>query len=107
MTVTAKRTSRSKLRDDIRVVFDRISDDALLDDMQLAALAGRSAATIKRWRRLGKTPPVVMLNGLPRVRAEDARPWLRGHCQTGESQPQICDYRAALSDGAFGSLRGR
>jgi hypothetical protein len=73
-----KPASRPKLRDDIRTVFDRLSDDALLDDAQLGALAGRSAGTIKRWRRLGKTPPIVMLNGLPRIRVGDARPWLRG-----------------------------
>ena len=73
-----KRAGRPKLRDDIRTVFDRLSDDALLDDAQLGALAGRSAGTIKRWRRLGKTPPIVMLNGLPRIRVGDARPWLRG-----------------------------
>jgi hypothetical protein len=63
---------------DIRLVFDRLSDDALLDDAQIGALAGRAASTIKRWRREGKTPKVTMLNGLPRVRAGDARPWLRG-----------------------------
>jgi hypothetical protein len=78
MTAATKGATRIKLRDDIRLVFDRLSDDALLDDLQLGALAGRSAATIKRWRRLGKTPRVVMLNGLPRVRAGDARLWLRG-----------------------------
>jgi len=78
MRATTKGATRSKLRDDIRLIFDRLSDDALLDDLQLGALAGRSAATIKRWRRLGKTPPVVMLNGLPRIRAGDARLWLRG-----------------------------
>jgi len=78
MTAATKGAARSKLRDDIRLVFDRLSDDALLDDMQLGALAGRSAATIKRWRRLRKAPPVVMLNGLPRFRAGDARLWLRG-----------------------------
>ena len=70
--------TRPKLRDDIRTIFDRLSDDALLDDAQLGALAGRSAGTIKRWRRLGKTPPIVMLNGLPRIRVGDARPWLKG-----------------------------
>lgn len=73
-----KRATRPKLRDDIRTIFDRLSDDALLDDAQLGALAGRSAGTIKRWRRLGKTPPIVMLNGLPRIRVGDARPWLKG-----------------------------
>jgi hypothetical protein len=78
MTAATSGASRAKLRDDIRMVFDRLSDDALLDDLQLGALAGRSAATIKRWRRLGKTPPVVLLNGLPRIRVGDARPWLRG-----------------------------
>jgi len=77
--IAAKRTApRAKLRDDIRLLFDRLSPDALLDDSQLGALAGRSPATIKRWRRTGKAPPVVMLNGLPRFRAGDARIWLRG-----------------------------
>jgi predicted DNA-binding transcriptional regulator AlpA len=69
---------RIKFRDDIRVVFAELSDDVLLDDHQVAMLAGRSTPTIKRWRRDGKTPPTVMLNGLPRYRAGDIRAWLRG-----------------------------
>jgi len=68
----------TKPRDDIRFIFDRLSDDALLDDLQTSLLAGRSVPTIKRWRAAGKTPPVVMLNGLPRYRAGDVRAWLRG-----------------------------
>ena len=59
--------TRRKQRDrDVRVVFDQLSDDALLDDAQLGQLAGRSPMTIKRWRREKKTPPFVSLNGCPR-----------------------------------------
>jgi hypothetical protein len=75
-----------KRRDaDIRLVFDRLSDDALLDDAQLGAMADRSPATIKRWRREGKAPRVIILNGLPRFRVGDARPWLRGKIEPMES----------------------
>jgi hypothetical protein len=71
-------TRRKQREPDIRLVFGELSDDSLLDDFQLGQLAGRSSATIKRWRREGKTPPVVMLNGRPRHRVGNARPWLRG-----------------------------
>jgi hypothetical protein len=71
--------TRRKQRDqDVRVIFDQLSDDALLDDMQLGQLAGRSPMTIKRWRRQHKTPPHISLNGCPRFRVGDIRPWLRG-----------------------------
>lgn len=77
---------RRKSRDqDVRVIFDRLSDDALLDDFQVGLLAGRSPMTIKRWRRNRQTPPVVMLNGAPRFRVGDIRPWLRG---PKESRPR-------------------
>jgi predicted DNA-binding transcriptional regulator AlpA len=72
------RLTRAKWRDDIRVIFDDLCDDVLLDDHQVALLAGRSTPTIKRWRRDGKTPSIVMLNGLPRYRVGDIRAWLRG-----------------------------
>jgi hypothetical protein len=68
----------TKPRVDILLIFDQLSDSVLLDDSQTALLAGRSVPTIKRWRRQGKTPPVVMLNGLPRYRAGDVRAWLNG-----------------------------
>jgi hypothetical protein len=71
--------TRCKQRDqDVKVIFDRLSDDGLLDDMQLGQLAGRSPATIKRWRREKKAAPCVSLNGAPRFRVGDVRPWLRG-----------------------------
>jgi predicted DNA-binding transcriptional regulator AlpA len=70
--------SRSKPSEDVRFVFDRLSDDALLDDNQVALLAGRAVSTIKRWRAEGVTPPVVKLHELPRYRAGDIRAWLRG-----------------------------
>jgi hypothetical protein len=43
--------ARKRRDTDIRLVFDRLSDDALLDDFQVGLLAGRAAMTIKRWRR--------------------------------------------------------
>lgn len=70
--------TRKRFRDDIRVVFDVLSDAVLLDDHQVAVLAGRSTPTIKRWRREGKTPPIIHLNGLPRYRVGDIREWLLG-----------------------------
>ena len=61
--------AQKKVREpDVRLLFDRLSDDALLDDFQVGLLAGRSPTTIKRWRRNRQTPPVVMLNGAPRFR---------------------------------------
>jgi hypothetical protein len=71
-------TRRKQREPDIRFVFDKLSDDVLLDDIQVGLLADRSPATIKRWRREGRMPPAVMLNGLPRHRAGNVRPWLRG-----------------------------
>lgn len=71
-------TRRKQREPDIRQIFDRLSDDALLDDAQVGLLAGRSAMTLKRWRRLGLAPPCVRLNGAPRFRVGDIRPWLRG-----------------------------
>jgi hypothetical protein len=70
--------ARKRRDTDIRLIFDRLSDDVLIDDGQFAAVADVAPSTIKRWRREGKTPPVVMLNGRPRHRGGDARPWLRG-----------------------------
>jgi hypothetical protein len=71
-------TRRKQREPDIRRVFDELSEYALIDDAQLGQLAGRSPATIKRWRRERKTPPPVSLNGLPRHRVGLVRPWLRG-----------------------------
>jgi hypothetical protein len=71
-------TRRKQCEPDVRLVFDRLSDDALLDDFQVGLLAGRSPMTIKRWRREHKSPPCVSLNGCPRFRVGDIRPWLRG-----------------------------
>ena len=71
--------ARKRRDTDIRLVFDRLSDDALLDDFQVGLLAGRAGMTIKRWRREGKTPPCVSLNGAPRFKeVGDIKPWLRG-----------------------------
>jgi hypothetical protein len=68
-----------KRRDaDIRLVFDKLSEDTLLDDGQIAAVADVAPSTIKRWRREGEMPSVIILNGRPRHRVGAARPWLRG-----------------------------
>jgi hypothetical protein len=70
--------TRQKLtKPDIRIIFDGLSDDALLDDSQIAVVADVSRPTIKRWRREKKGPRVTMLNGLPRSRVGDVREWLR------------------------------
>jgi hypothetical protein len=53
---------------DIRTIFDSLSNDALLDDGQVALVADVSRPTIKRWRREKKGPRVTMLNGLPQPR---------------------------------------
>lgn len=63
---------------DIRLLFDKLSDDVHLDDQQVASLANRSVSTVKRLRRAGKLPPPVWINGLPRHRAGLIRLWLRG-----------------------------
>jgi hypothetical protein len=67
-----------KHRADIRQVFDKLGEDVLLDDSQIAIMADVAPSTIKRWRREGRTPPIILLNGRPRHRVGDARPWLRG-----------------------------
>jgi hypothetical protein len=71
-------TARKRRDGDIRLNFDRLSDDVLIDDGQFADVADVAPSTVKRWRREGKTPPVVMLNGRPRHRVGNVRPWLRG-----------------------------
>ena len=70
--------ARRKRLEDIRLVFDKLSNDVLIDDGQFADVADVAPSTVKRWRREGKTPPVVMLNGRPRHRVGNVRPWLRG-----------------------------
>jgi hypothetical protein len=71
-------TRRKAREPDVRLIFDRLSDDALLDDAQVGQLTNAAPATVKRWRRLKKTPPHLLLNGRPRFRVGDIRPWLRG-----------------------------
>ena len=63
---------------DIRTIFDNISNDVLLDYMQISMLVGRSLPTLKRWKRDGQMPAPVMFGGMPRFRAGDIRTWLRG-----------------------------
>jgi predicted DNA-binding transcriptional regulator AlpA len=99
--------ARKKVREsDIRLVFDRLSDDALLDDAQLGQLAGRAAMTIKRWRREGKTPPCVSLNGAPRFRVGDIKPWLRGTLTAhSRAHPSRIKIAMAFGDDALATSR--
>jgi hypothetical protein len=71
------RVKADRLAPDIRTIFDSLSDDALLDDGQVAIVADVSRPTIKRWRRKKKGPRITMLNGLPRSRVGDVREWLK------------------------------
>jgi hypothetical protein len=78
MAESAHQQVKTKRSDsDIRTIFDSLSNDALLDDGQIAVVADVSRPTIKRWRREKKGPRVTMLNGLPRSRVGDVREWLR------------------------------
>ena len=71
-------TRRKQREPDVRLVFDRLSDDALLDDGQLALLASVARSTWKRWRREKKLPPAVKVSGRPRYRVRDIREFLKG-----------------------------
>jgi hypothetical protein len=71
-------TRRKQIDSDIRLIFDRLADAVLLDDMQFGAVTGSAPSTIKRWRRQKKLPPAVRLNGRPRYRVGDIREWLKG-----------------------------
>jgi hypothetical protein len=77
MRAAASHEKTKRSEPDIRTIFDNLSDDALLDDGQVAVVAHVSRPTIKRWRREKKGPRVTMLNGLPRSRVGDVREWLR------------------------------
>jgi hypothetical protein len=97
-------TRRKRLEPDVRLVFDQLSEDALLDDGQVAVIADVSRPTIKRWRRDKKGPRVTMLNGLPRNRVGDVRAWLR-EGRTWERGPLPRDANA--SDATLSSGRGQ
>ena len=72
-------SARPKRRvNDITQTFDSLSNDVLLDDSQIAAVANVAPSTVKRWRRERRMPPIVMLNGRPRHRVGLVRLWLRG-----------------------------
>jgi hypothetical protein len=81
-----------KRREDIRQTVHLLSDDVLIDDRQLGQIGGWSTSTSKRWRREGKLPEVVMINGLPRHRLGNIRALLQGkntaaHLNEGRSAP--------------------
>lgn len=68
--------------------LDRLADDVLLDDKQIAALTGLSIPTVKRWRSLGTGPTVTWLGDRPRVRVADYRAFLAARRRAPETQTQ-------------------
>jgi hypothetical protein len=90
-------TTRKKNRDDIRQSFDKLADDVLIDDLQLALVSGCAPSTVKRWRRedrekdksrdksRDKLPQVILINGRPRYRVGDVRALLRGQALAAET----------------------
>jgi hypothetical protein len=66
--------TRKKVVDpDIRMVIDKLSDESLIDDYQLALWQGVAPSTVKRWRREDKLPPVTMIGGRPRHKVGNIR----------------------------------
>jgi hypothetical protein len=73
--LTATRT-RGPKKPRVEIRLD--SGGVLWDDVQVSTRAMLSLPTIKRWRKAGKSPGVVSLNGRPRYRAADVLAWLNG-----------------------------
>ena len=72
-----KKPRKKKARaPDIRETFDKLADNAMIDDRQLGELTVKGTSTIKRYRRQGKLPPVVMIGGHPRHLVGRIRQWL-------------------------------
>ena len=71
----------------MRLIFDRLSDDALLDDAQLGQLAGRAAMTIKRWPGTAN----------PAVRVAERRPEVQGRRHQAVAAGDPCGSLARSS----------
>jgi hypothetical protein len=56
--------------------LSKLPDGALLVSRQVAALAGYTEPALKKWRREGRGPQFLLVEGRPRYRVADVRTWL-------------------------------
>ena len=56
--------------------FNKLADDVVLDDKQVAELSGYTVATLKVWRRRGLGPQYLIIHGRPRSTVGFVRAWL-------------------------------
>jgi hypothetical protein len=77
--------------DDIRIIFDKLSDDVLLHPVPTAVILNASGAALKHWRQefqngkpLRGPKPLIVAGSLIRYRVGDIREYLRSlSAQTG------------------------
>ena len=55
-----------------------LPDDALLTSRQVEVLSGYTDQALKKWRREGRGPRFVTVEGRPRYPVGTTRAWLRG-----------------------------
>src|SRR4051812_45917744 len=68
--------TKVRISTEIRSTFDTLADAAMLDDSQVAAVLGIGVSTLRRWRREGRGPGALSLNGMPRTPASTVRQFL-------------------------------
>ncbi len=73
---TAALPRSSTRRGAVIETFASLSDDVLLDDVQIAALVGVKPTTVKSWRAKGLGPEFVYLIGRPRATVRAVRAFL-------------------------------
>ena len=56
--------------------FEHLSDVVLLTQRQFSELTGYGLATIEYWRKQGRGPKFVSINGRPRVTVAAIKTWL-------------------------------
>ena len=61
--------------------------EPLLDEREVAAICGLSAAAIRRWRLLRKGPRYLKVGSAVRSRLEDVNNWLETRPSGGEVTP--------------------
>ncbi len=63
--------------------------EPLLDEREVAAICGLSAAAIRRWRLLRKGPRYLKVGSAVRYRLEDVNNWLETRPSGGELAPGV------------------
>ena len=63
--------------------------EPLLDEHEVAAICGLSAAAIRRWRLLRKGPRYIKVGSAVRYRLEDVNNWLGTRPSGGELAPGV------------------